>query len=346
MIKSAAVVGAGLTGCVVAERLAAKGVTVRMFDAAGRVGGLCADGYDGKGCRVQFGGPHILHTAHRDVWDYLSRFTEWVPYVHEGWACVDHTYVPLPLTQLSLDALAMPYAEAHALLYGDYTRKMWGEHAAEMEGDAVGRMPQETRNSLRYFRSSERYEGLPQHGYSEMMLRMLGTERVNVSLNCEVPPQQLDELCREHDAVVYCGRPDRAGFWAEWDPIPHRTLVQEWTHVVDPQHEAAGGVPVMNFPQADVGYLRVTDFRALLGQRHRLAAVLYEFPHNGTLDKYPTHPVCSEAGKALARRYADALRERLPNLHLAGRLGTSSYLDMGEAVKRALALAGRLLTEG
>ena len=42
-------------------------------------------------------GPHIFHTNSRDVFTYLSRFTEWFPYQHHVLASVDGQLVPIPI---------------------------------------------------------------------------------------------------------------------------------------------------------------------------------------------------------------------------------------------------------
>ena len=53
-----------------------------IFDKRPHIGGNAYDHYDDAGMLVHKYGPHIFHTNSRDVFDYLSQFTEWRPYEH------------------------------------------------------------------------------------------------------------------------------------------------------------------------------------------------------------------------------------------------------------------------
>jgi UDP-galactopyranose mutase len=77
------VVGAGFAGATMAERLASHGgKKVIICDRRSHVGGNAYDHYDEAGILVHKYGPHIFHTNSREVYEYLSRFTEWRPYQH------------------------------------------------------------------------------------------------------------------------------------------------------------------------------------------------------------------------------------------------------------------------
>ena len=58
------------------------GKTVLLVDKRPHIGGNAYDHYDEHGLLVHKYGPHIFHTNSRDVFEYLSRFTEWRPYQH------------------------------------------------------------------------------------------------------------------------------------------------------------------------------------------------------------------------------------------------------------------------
>ena len=75
------IVGAGFAGSVMAERLAADaGKKVLIVEKRNHVGGNAYDHYDDAGVQVHKYGPHIFHTNSREVFEYLSRFTEWRQY--------------------------------------------------------------------------------------------------------------------------------------------------------------------------------------------------------------------------------------------------------------------------
>src|ERR671938_799013 len=101
------VVGAGFAGATIAERLAAHaGKKVLICDRRPHIGGNAYDCFDENGILVHKYGPHIFHTNSRDVFEYLSRFTEWRPYQHRVRAWVDGRLVPIPI---NLDTVNLLY---------------------------------------------------------------------------------------------------------------------------------------------------------------------------------------------------------------------------------------------
>ncbi len=75
------IVGAGFAGSVLAERLAnVLGQRVLIVDKRQHIGGNAYDRYDDHGVLVHPYGPHIFHTNSSDIFEYLSRSTQWRPY--------------------------------------------------------------------------------------------------------------------------------------------------------------------------------------------------------------------------------------------------------------------------
>src|SRR6266568_7401246 len=100
------IVGAGYAGSVLAERLArGSGKQVLVVDRRPHIGGNAYDHYDDAGILVHKYGPHIFHTNSRDVFDYLSRFTEWRQYQHKVLASVDGQLVPIPINLDTINKL-------------------------------------------------------------------------------------------------------------------------------------------------------------------------------------------------------------------------------------------------
>ncbi len=72
------IVGAGFAGSVLAERMASAGKRVLIIDKRNHIAGNAYDYYNEDGILIHKYGPHIFHTNSIDVFDYLSRFTEWL----------------------------------------------------------------------------------------------------------------------------------------------------------------------------------------------------------------------------------------------------------------------------
>src|SRR5712672_1548366 len=100
------IVGAGFAGSVMAERLAADaGKKVLLIDKRPHIGGNAYDHYNDAGILVHKYGPHIFHTNSKDVFDYLSRFTDWRQYQHKVLASVDGQLVPVPINLNTINQL-------------------------------------------------------------------------------------------------------------------------------------------------------------------------------------------------------------------------------------------------
>ena len=92
------IVGAGFAGSVLAERLArALDLRVLVVDRRPHIGGNAYDRHDDAGVLIHPYGPHIFHTNSADIFEYLSRFTQWRPYQHRVLASVDGQLVPIPI---------------------------------------------------------------------------------------------------------------------------------------------------------------------------------------------------------------------------------------------------------
>src|SRR3979411_41786 len=100
------IVGAGFAGSVLAERLASLcEKRVLLVDRRPHIGGNAYDHYNEHGILVHKYGPHIFHTNSRDVFEYLSQFTEWRPYEHHVLASGAGQLLPMPINLDTLNRL-------------------------------------------------------------------------------------------------------------------------------------------------------------------------------------------------------------------------------------------------
>ena len=100
------IVGAGFAGSVLAERLArGSGKRVLLIDKRNHIGGNAYDCHDAAGVLIHKYGPHIFHTNSREVFDYLSQFTQWRQYQHRVLASVDGQLVPIPINLETINRL-------------------------------------------------------------------------------------------------------------------------------------------------------------------------------------------------------------------------------------------------
>src|SRR5215203_3177582 len=295
------IVGAGFAGATIAERLASDaGKKILICDRRPHIGGNAFDHHDEAGVLVHKYGPHIFHTNSKDVYEYLSRFTDWRPYQHRVLARVDGQLLPIPInlntinqmygtnfTSFQLDeffrSLAEPRAqiktsedvivskvgrELYEKFFRNYTRKQWGLDPSELDAAVTARVPVRTNRDDRYF--TDLYQAMPKHGYTRMFERMLDHPNIKVMLNTDL--DEIRELVPFRQ-MIYTG-PIDAFFNYQYGRLPYRCL--EFKHeTID--REQVQPVAVVNYPN-DYLFTRITEFKHLTGQAHPRTSIVYEFP--------------------------------------------------------------------
>jgi UDP-galactopyranose mutase len=356
------VVGAGFAGAVLAERLArAAGKRVLVVDRRSHIGGNAYDCYDHAGILIHLYGPHIFHTNSAPIVEYLSQFTAWRPYQHRVLASVDGQLVPIPINIDTLNRLygtefdsegAARYLETvreprdtvrtsedvvvsqvgrdlYQKFFRNYTRKQWGLDPSELDSSVAARVPARTNRDDRYF--TDRFQMMPLHGYTRMFERMLDHPGIKVMLNTDW--REVDGLLPYRE-MVYTGPVDEF-FEHRHGPLPYRSLHFEHQTHEGPFYQPAA---VINHPN-EYEYTRVTEFKYLTGQQHRLTSVVFEYPQ---AEGDPYYPIPLPANADRYRLYrADA--DRTPGVHFVGRLATYRYYNMDQVVAQALATFRRIV---
>ncbi|MEH2149111.1 UDP-galactopyranose mutase [Nostoc sp.] len=350
------VVGAGFSGSVIAERLATQGKKVLVVDKRNHIGGNAYDHYNDDGILVHKYGPHIFHTNSREVFDYLSRFTQWRSYEHRVLASVDGQLVPIPINLDTINklygmnlnsfeveefykSLAEPVenirtsedvvvSKVGRVLYEkffrNYTRKQWGLDPSELDKSVIARIPTRTNRDDRYFTDS--YQAMPLHGFTRMFDNMLNHPNIKVMLNTDYQEIQKAIPCRE---MVYSGPVDEY-FDYRYGKLPYRSLdFKHETHNTTVFQTA----PVINYPNEQL-YTRVTEFKYLTGQEHSKTSIVYEFPK---AEGDPYYPVPRSENQEIYKKYK-VLADETPGIYFVGRLATYKYYNMDQCVAQALSV--------
>ena len=356
------IVGAGFAGSVMAERLAnVYGKKVIMVEKRPHIGGNAYDHYNDDGLLVHKYGPHIFHTNSQDVFDYLSRFTEWRPYMHRVLASVDGQLMPIPinlttinqyfglnLTSFEVEAFLQKLAEKRESIrtsedvvlskvgkelyekfFRNYTRKQWGLDPSELDSTVIARIPVRSNRDDRYF--SDKYQVMPKHGYTRMFERMLDHPNIKILLNTDY--HEVKDIIPYRE-MIFTGPVDEY-FDFCFGKLPYRSLkFRHETHSTGRFQEA----PVVNFPN-EYPYTRCTEFKYLTGQEHPKTSVVYEYP---TAEGDPYYPVPRPENAELYRKY-EALAKDTPGVHFVGRLATYKYYNMDQVVAQALTLCTKII---
>lgn len=378
----AIVAGAGFSGAVMAERMASQlGWRVLVLEQRDHIGGNCHDQYDESGILIHTYGPHIFHTRHQAVWDYLSQFTEWRPYEHRVLGEVDGELVPIPFNLTSLRRCFSP-AEASRLeaklmdIYGqdarvpilelrrsddddlkslaefiyakvfvNYTAKQWGCRPDDISPEVSARVPVVVSEDDRYFQDP--YQGIPTQGYSALIGRMLDRPGIDVVLGTALRQR----VTLSKSSILFDGRPFSGlliytGMLDELfdfrlGELPYRSLQFRFETL---DCERFQPVATVNYPNAP-GLTRITEFKQLTGQVCARTTIVREYPQaydrHDETRNVPYYPVFTDDNRQRYQRYAE-LADAIPGLKCLGRLGEYRYLNMDDAVANALQHFSRL----
>ena len=364
MIFDWVIVGAGLSGATLAERISSHfGSSVLVVDQRHHVAGNAWDEYNENGIFLHKYGPHIFHTNNAEVWTYLSRFTEWRNYVHRVLCLVDEKLIPLPFNLNSIDQIfqqatakclkkklleaygperSIPILElrrskdrdiqalsdyVYNKVFLNYTIKQWGIPPDELSPIVTSRVPVLTSRDNRYFR--DKFQGIPIEGYGAMVLRMLNHPNIHLQLNTRWNDLK-DKIIFKR--LIYTGPIDEY-FDYRHGELPYRSLnIVEETHKTECYQEAA----VINLPDHHSS-TRITEPKWLTGQVHLHTTTLTEYPIPHTNGKtIPYYPIPTGSNCKHFELYsAEAVKLR-GKVIFAGRLGNYMYYNMDQAVERAL----------
>lgn len=376
--KDYLIVGAGIFGATVAERLASAGKKVLVIDRREHLAGNIYSYTDEKtGIEIHKYGSHIFHTEMDDVWEYITKFTEFNDYTHTVNTRHEGKLYPMPI---NLDTINLLYGtdmdakEAEAFvaeeakrdteklgikepknfeekgisLVGEklytaflknYTEKQWNTSATNLSAEILSRIPVRFSHDNRYFMTAK-HQGIPKGGYTKMVERMLDSDSIEVRLGVDF--KEIEKELSEDVKIIYCGQVDELLNY-EIGVLPYRSLKFEEEFSEDTLGEA-----VINEADSDVPYTRSHDYKYY--QIHqpevieqKVSFIAREFPADFEKGGEAYYPVNNKESSNLYEKYVKLTKEKYPNLILGGRLGAYQYWDMDKAIKNALELSNELM---
>lgn len=360
------IVGAGFSGCTLAERIATVlQKKVLIVDKRNHIGGNAYDYYNNEHILVHKYGPHIFHTNSHKVWDYLSRFTEWNNYFHHVLGYVEGKLIPVPFNLNSLYAVftesyakkleeqllqqfgygdKIPILKLQQSAHGDlqflakyiydnvfhgYTTKMWELTPENLDPSVTARVPVFLSRDDRYFQDI--YQGIPKFGYTKMFESMLQSPLISVALQTDY--KDITDIV-SFNKIIYTG-PIDAYFDYMHGELPYRSLRFDF-RTIDTELEQS--VAQINYPNNHL-YTRTTEFKHLSKQSHAKTTIAYEYPQRyDKLVNEPYYPIPQHENTELARKYKKEAEKIQSTVLFCGRLADYQYYNMDQVTARALSV--------
>lgn len=356
------IIGAGISGAVLAERYASIGKKVLIIEKRNHIAGNCYDYVDKNGILVSKYGAHLFHTNEESVWKYINQFSQWYPWEHKVIAKVDDKMVPIPVNITTVNMLfntaiaseeemetwlnenrtpiSSPKNGEEAVLnrvgpvlyekmFKHYTKKQWDKYPAELDASVLERIPVRNNFDDRYF--SDLHQALPVGGYTQLFENMLSNPNIEVLL--ETDYFDVKEQYEGYEKLFYTGPVDRFFDFKHslTEKLEYRSInfVSETVNQEFFQENS-----VVNYPGTEVDFTRIIEYKHFGNQKSAVTTVVREF----TVDEgEPYYPVPNPRNQEIYAKYK-AESEKLIDVHFVGRLANYKYFNMDQAFKNALDL--------
>lgn len=374
------IIGAGFSGLVIAERLAAAGWKCVVADRRKHLGGNAHDGINEAGVLVHSYGPHYFRSNSPRIVDYLSTFTDWhsVSYTIKShargryWsfpinlntfeeftgnsatsaeftAWLEQHRSPITTPQNSEEViLSQVGRELYELFFEGYTLKQWKRHPRDLDASVCGRIPIRTNRDDRYL--SESFQALPKKGYTALFENIVAASpRTSVHLGID----HHEARARwSHKHLIFTGAIDEF-YGHRFGPLPYRSLRFEAESFTAEQlrcREPIAGKPgfwqpamQVNYPGLETPFTRIVEIKHATGQAIDATTIVREYPKDWTPGDEPFYPVPAPEARAAFQRYS-LLAAAEPSTSFIGRLATYRYYNMDQVTGMAIAEAEKLLS--
>ena len=361
-MKKILVIGAGFSGAVIARELAEAGYQVEVVDAREHVAGNCHTERDAAtNIMVHVYGPHIFHTDNEEVWNYVQQFDRFMPYVNRVKTVVKDRVYSLPINLHTINqffdvalrpeeakkliqskadqtiaepqnfeeqALKFVGSELYEAFFKGYTIKQWGIEPRKLPASILKRLPLRFNYDDNYF--NHRFQGIPEHGYTHLIQKILHHPRISVSLGLKLTRAEV--LQRSDVNHVFYSGPIDAWFDFTKGRLGYRTLDFE-------RYESDGdyqGGAVINYGDQEVPFTRISEHKHFTPwESHERTVYFKEYSRICGEQDIPYYPIRLVDEQAMLDDYLK-LANAETKVTFVGRLGTYRYLDMDVTIVEAL----------
>jgi len=317
------IVGCGLSGCVAARLLKDINHNVILYDTRNHIAGNC---YDSKvsGVLTHKYGPHIFHTDDDEIYNFFSRFTEWIDFKLQPIGNTALGKIPLPYhDQGCKNSIGRTLSQDEIIKYifKDYSEKQWGRPFHEIPKTVTNRIPK-TKDSLNptWF-EGQKYQCIPKKGYTELFKNMI--KDIPVKLNCK--PDEWKSY--KADKIIYTGKIDEY-FDYEYGKLSYRSL-----YFVNEVSSTKMPCFIQNECNKENAYTRIYDHSYFNVDKTDKTIITKEYPKQCEDNDIPFYPIPWGPDQKLYSKYEE-LAKKEKNVYFVGRLATYKYLDMWMAAKQ------------
>lgn len=364
------IIGAGLSGATLAERFANAGNSVLIIDKRNHLAGNCYDHLDKEtDIRISDYGAHLFHTNSQAVWDYVQKFTDWLPYQHKVLVRVGKKNLNLPVNLNTVNnffdlnlknveemklflksrvkninkiknsedyVLSQVGSQLYEAIFKDYSFKQWALDPVQLDAAVIKRNPIRFNTDDRYF--TDKYQALPAKGFTNLVQKMLAHKNVDLKLNTDFFVFRQQNNLSQYDKVFYTGPIDQYFDYA-FGHLEYRSLD---FHFEKHDQEFYQSNSAINYPSLEYPFTRIIEYKYFYPPKKRIDKTIIskEYP---TWNGEPYYPVPRLRNHDLLKKYwLEVKKLEKESIYFVGRLGTYRYINMDQAIAEALALFNQL----
>jgi len=357
------IIGCGLSGIVIAERFANDlGKKVLIIDKRDHIGGNVYDYVDeDTNILMNKYGAHLFHTNNERVWEYINRFSKWIRYDHKVFGNVDNKLINIPVNITTVNELCnenissteemnkwlkknqiqydnidnsekMGKSRVGEILYEkifkNYTFKQWNKYPEELDPSVLARIPIRNNFDVRYF--DDKYQVLPEKGYTKFIEKILTNDNIDVKLNTNYFEFIKEHPISEFETVIYTGPIDQYYENKGLEKLEYRSIdfiIEKHKNMNYYQTSS-----IVNYPELNVPYTRIVEYKHFLNQQSKDTVIVKEITND---IGEPYYPVPNKKNLDLYEKYKSfTLQEN--KIHFLGRLANYKYFNMDGAILNAL----------
>lgn len=341
------IVGAGITGCVLARLMMDLGNEVNIIEKTNHIGGLCYTTKSPNGIFYEPFGAHAFHTNDTQIKKFVKRFSEFNNYKHEKGIIIKGKLLHFPLSKesiLEMDKSKQIFMELekrpatpdltnfetyaistfgptlYKLFMHNYSTKMWGLEPKYLTTEYIKNRIELKEEKTHIF--NDKFQGLPIKGYTEFFQNMIKDIPLNLMEN-----EYNDSL---YDLILMSGRIEEL-FHFEHGALKYRSLHFHYEENGNWENNKYGSI---NLPDHD-HFIRKVNFKIMHQQKTSESWIQYQTPISSNNDNLPLYPIYTKNNIELFRLYlkqACKSNKVIP----VGRLGLYKYLEMGQAISLAM----------
>lgn len=327
------IVGAGLTAATICAKLKHK-YKICVVDIRDHIGGNCYDSPYDNNTYIHNYGPHIFHSKHLSIINFLSQYTNWKPIKYSVLAEIiinnKKIRVPFPYSQETEKKLGykLSLEEIKTLFFKTYSQKMWQTDFKDLPIKIQNRIPKKNKKS-NYFLGE--FQAVPQYGYTKMIQNMFSG--VEIILN--VHHDYWKTISTKN--IVYCGRIDKI-ITKNKTSLDYMDINIIWT-ANNEKHTSSA----INFCHNQTSYTRQTNY-GYINQNLNCKIISQELPYKADLNTIsPAYPFISKNNIKKYNALKKQIKNKYPKIYFLGRLGKFKYLNMDTAVKGSLSFCENFL---